>query len=499
MAGEQVGNFELRELLGRGATGAVWRAVDRSAPDDRARDVAVKRLSVPDSVTDRERFQREADVLTKLSHPNIISVHEVVPDGAGIALILGLADAGTLAQRLRQHGPLPPTEVQRLLAPVAGALAAAHRVGLVHRDVKPDNVFLTSTGTALLGDFGIAYDASRTQMTRTDMAIGTAAYLDPEILNGVEAGPASDQYAFGVTLYEALTGTLPFTGPVPMAVLRAAEDGRRTALNRNVIDPAFAAVVERAFARDPAQRFASMDELAAAIVDPTTTVALPVAAGNQPDPVVTMPTMAFRRSLPATMADAPPVRGNRRRFAALAATAALLIGSGVGGLVLRDRRSHQLSDPTPLALPDCSAETQPQCVQSFIRTPDGIEVTFADKRVASYRIGERADAMRVANWLCGERATLALYRPRTGALYFFDSWPDRRFDQAVQVAADRTEIINATALLPADRDGDGCADIALQTNAARTWFLPARQTDRLIGMADLAPAMTISPTSKPAS
>ncbi len=486
MAGERVGNFELQELLGRGATGAVWRAVDRDAPEDRARDVAIKRLSVPDSVTDRERFQREANALAKLTHPNVISVHQVIPDGAGIALVLDLADAGTLAQRLREHGPRPPAEVQKLLGPVAEALAEAHRVGLVHRDVKPDNVFLTSAGTALLGDFGIAHDAGRTQMTRTDMAIGTAAYLDPEILNGVEPGPASDQYAFGVTLYETLTGKLPFTGPVPMAVLRAAEDGRRTALDRTLIDPAFAAVVERAFARDPAQRFASMDELAAAIANPTWDAGLTVATPDQSEPDVNKRTMAFRRRpLPATMADAPPVRSSRRRNVAVAATVALLIGSGIGGLVLRDFRSRELSDPAPLALPDCSAETQPQCVRSFVRTSDGIEVTFADHRVANYRVGERDDALRVANWLCGERATLALYRPRTGALYFFDSWPDGRLDQTVRVAADRTDIVRATALLPADRDGDGCADIALQTTTARTWFRPAQQSGRLVAMLDL--------------
>ena len=486
MAGERVGNFELQELLGRGATGAVWRAVDRSAPDDRTRDVAIKRLSVPDSVTDRERFQREATALAKLTHPNVISVHEVVADGAGIALVLDLADAGTLAQRLREHGPLPSAEAQRLLGPVAAALAEAHRVGLVHRDVKPDNIFLTSAGIALLGDFGIAHDAGRTQMTRTDMAIGTAAYLDPEILNGVEPGPTSDQYAFGVTFYEALTGTLPFTGPVPMAVLRAAEDGQRTALDRTVVDPALAVVVERAFARDPGQRFASMDELAAAILDPTISAARHVALGNQPEPDFAQRTMAFRRrSLPSTMADAPPVRSTRRRNVTVAAMVALLIASGIGGLVLRNLRGRELSDPPSLALPDCSAETQPQCVRSFIRTADGIEVTFADQRVASYRVGERDDALRVSNWLCGERATLSLYRPRTGVLYFFDSWPDGRPEHAIRVVADRTDVVNATALLPADRDGDGCADIALQTTDARTWFLPAQQPSRLIGMDDL--------------
>jgi serine/threonine protein kinase len=489
MAGDLVGRYELQELLGRGATGAVWRAVDTKWPNDRSRDVAVKRLSVPESESDRERLQREANALAKLDHPNVIRVRDVLDDGAGIALVLDLADAGTLADRLRRDGTLPPSETIRLLGPIASALAAAHHAGLVHRDVKPDNIFLTSAGQALLGDFGIAHDAARTQMTRTDLAVGTAAYLDPETLNGVEPGPASDQYAFGVTLYEALTGRLPFTGPVPMAVVRAAEEGRRTPIDRMVVPPNLAAAVERAFARNPTDRFASMDDLADAMNGHTDQGARMPDSPGQPASI-TRTTAFRRRSLSQAMADAPPVRSRRRRLAVIGATVGLLTFSGIGGLVLRDRRSSELSDPAPVGLPDCSQETQPQCVRSFLRTPQGIEVTFGDQRVATYQVGERNDALRVANWLCGERATLALYRPRTGALYFFDSWPDGQTDEPIRVAADRTGIMNATALLPADRNGDGCADMALQTAKARTWFLPAQQTERLVGLPDLAPTLS---------
>ncbi len=493
MAGDLVGRYELRELLGRGATGAVWRAADPNWPNDRSRDVAIKRLSVPESESDRQRLGREANALAKLQHPNVITVREVLDDGAGIALVLDLADAGTLAERLRRDGPLAPEETVRLLGPIADALAAAHRVGLVHRDVKPDNIFLTSAGHALLGDFGIAHDAAQTQMTRTDLAVGTAAYLDPETLNGVEPGPASDQYAFGVTLYEALTGRLPFTGPVPMAVVRAAEEGRRASINRHVVAPHLAAAVERAFARNPADRFASMDDVTTAITGSTEHGAA-VESSTPPPAIITRTTAFRRRSLSQAMIDAPPVRSHRRRAIVIGATAALLTFSGIGGLVLRDRRSGELSDPAPVGLPDCSPETQPQCVRSFTRTPQGIEVTFGDQRVASYQVGERNDALRVANWLCGERATLALYRPRNGAVYFFDSWPDGQTSEPIRVAADRTGIVNATVLLPADRNGDGCADIALQTAKARTWFLPAQQTERLVGLPDLAPTIVGAPS-----
>ena len=474
MAGERIGRYLLTELLGRGATSVVWRAIDTDAPDDRTRDVAVKRLVVPDSPADRERLQREADALAKLDHPHVTRVREIVADGPGIALILDLADDGTLADRLRANGPLAPEVVRQLLAPVADALHAAHQVGLVHRDIKPANVFLTEDGRALLGDFGIAHDAGRTQMTRTDMAIGTAAYLDPEVLNGAEPSPTSDQYAFGVTLYEALTGLPPFNGAVPMAVLRAAESGNFEHLDRERVGPALAGVVERSFARLPASRFGSVGELASALRDPT--------SADRRDPE----TAAFRRAVwVAALAEAPAVRSPKRRIIAGIAAAVLLLASAIGGVVLRDRERRGLSDPVALNLPPCSAETQPQCVKSFLRTSSGIEVTFADERVATYRVGERDDALRVSNWLCGERATLALYRPKTGTVYYFSSWPDSLASEPTKVVADQTGIMNATALLPADRNGDGCADLALQTGAARTWFLPVEQTNRFVALPEV--------------
>lgn len=478
MAGERVGRFVLIDLLGRGATSVVWRAIDTDAPNDRSRDVAVKRLAVPESSADRERLAREAEALAKLDHPHVIRVREIVPDGPGIALILDLADAGTLADRLRDSGPLAPEELRELLAPVADALDAAHGAGLVHRDVKPANVFIAADGRALLGDFGIAHDAGRTQLTRTDMAIGTAAYLDPEVLNGAEPGPASDQYALGVTMYEALTGRTPFRGAVPMAVLRSAELGSFEPLDRQQIGPHLAVIVERSFARHPDDRHTSVGEVAAALRDP--------AGFAQGERTVASSTIAFRRATSAdTLADAPSVRSPKRRIIAGTAAAAVLIASAIGGVLLRDREAAQLSDPAAMALPGCSAETQPQCVRSFLRTSTGIEVTFADDHVATYRVGERDDALRVSNWLCGERATLALYRPRTGTVYYFSSWPDSRSDESTNVAADRTGIAGATVLLPSDHDGNGCGDLALQTTSARTWFLPSVQASRLVGLPEI--------------
>ena len=499
VAGERVGGYILRELIGRGATGAVWRAAWGNAPDDRSLDVAVKRLSVPESEPDQERLRREATALARLDHPNIIRVREVIDDGPGIALVLDLADSGTLADRLRAEGPLSTSEVQRMLGPIASALQAAHDAGLVHRDVKPANVFLTTAGHALLGDFGIAHDAARTQLTRTDLAIGTAAYLDPEVLNGADPGPASDQYAFGVVLYEALTGKTPFGGAVPMAILRAADEGQFTPLDRADFGP-LAEVVERAFARDPNARFASMTSLAEFVAEPTTMTPstlyrfVDTSSEGAASTDSVLRTTAFRRRLhPDTLSAATPVPSPFRKRAAIGgAIAALLVASAIGGVVLRSRRASGVAEPTALALPTCSPQTQPQCVKSFIRTPTGVEVKFADQRTTEYEVGERDDALRVSNWLCGERATLALYRPRTGVVYYFDRWPDPRVNEPVSIVADQTGVRNAEALVASDRNDDGCADFALQVGRTRTWFLPAEQTGRLEALPAIAPSPTLT-------
>lgn len=505
MAGEDIGGYVLTELIGRGASSAVWRGVSALAPDNRSLDVAVKRLAVPDSDADRERLKREAAALAKVHHPNIIRVLGVVDDGPGIALLLDLADAGTLADHLRTYGPMPPDEVQRLLAPVASALHAAHRAGLVHRDVKPANVFLTSKGQALLGDFGIAHDAGRTQLTRTDMAVGTAAYLDPEVVNGADPSPASDQYGFGILLYESLTGTTPFSGPVPMAVLKAADAGSFVPLDRFTVGP-LADTVERAFARRPDDRFASMADLAEAIGGPhlhtNMRPAGPLPAGGRlradTSTDVLGQTTAFRRHIrPGTLAAATPVRSNSRRRSLIGVFVVLVLAAcAAGGTILRARQAATIKDPVPLALPSCSPETQTQCVKSFIRTPGGLRVTFADQRTSEFAVGERNDALRVSNWLCGERATLALYRPRTGVLYFFDRWPDQRTDEPVKVVADQTGIRNAQAMMASDHNGDGCADFALETTTLRTWFVPVEQAGRLRALPDISSAAIVVGTQR---
>src|SRR6188474_1333467 len=170
--------------IGRGGTAIVYLARDRATGDE----VAIK-LIRPKYIEDEEavaRFAREARFVAQLNHPNVVGVHRVVDLGAaGIALVMAHIDGRTLKQVIKEDSPLTPDFVVNVLRQVAAALAAAHRMGIVHRDVKPENVFIDSDGKALLADFGVARSMSGdTQLTMHGVAIGTPSYMAPEQIDG---------------------------------------------------------------------------------------------------------------------------------------------------------------------------------------------------------------------------------------------------------------------------------------------------------------------------
>ncbi|HEY1574392.1 MAG TPA: serine/threonine-protein kinase [Pseudonocardiaceae bacterium] len=199
--------FEPRELLGRGAMADVYAAHDRTLD----RTVAVKVFRIdPDAVT-RMRFQDEARALARLSHPGLVAVYDVNTQEARPYLVMRLVHGQSLQTRLL-GGRLPPDEVSRIGATLAGALAHVHAMGVVHRDVKPSNILLDEDDSPLLGDFGIALLTGSTRLTRTDEIIGTPAYLAPEQVLGGEVGPPVDVYALGLVLLECLTGEIEYFG-----------------------------------------------------------------------------------------------------------------------------------------------------------------------------------------------------------------------------------------------------------------------------------------------
>jgi eukaryotic-like serine/threonine-protein kinase len=272
------GRYRLRSLLAVGGMGAVWAAEDAVL----GREVAVKVLGEALAADRRAalRLQREARAAGRLEHPGIARVLDLGEDAGRPYLVMELLHGESLAARLARAGPLAPAEAVRVVAAAADALEVAHRAGIVHRDVKPGNVYLTGGGDVKLLDFGIASAANEAALTGGDL-LGTAAYLAPERVLGHDATPAADVYALGVLLYELLAGRPPFVGDTRTALAMAHLHARPAPLGAVAprVPPALAAACERALAKDPAARPPSAAALAALLRST-------VAPGPVPRPLV---------------------------------------------------------------------------------------------------------------------------------------------------------------------------------------------------------------------
>ncbi len=217
------GRYRLLSVLGRGGMGTVWRATDETLD----REVAIKEIRLHPSLTDEERstayarMMREARASARLGHPGVVTVHDVVVHDDRPWLVMELVPSRSMQDIMDEDGPQPPQRVAALGRQLAGALRAAHAVGILHRDVKPANVLVTADGRAVLTDFGIAQLSGDATLTRTGMVMGSPAYMAPERVKGEAAGPASDVWALGATLYAVVEGKAPHHRSDAMAVLAA--------------------------------------------------------------------------------------------------------------------------------------------------------------------------------------------------------------------------------------------------------------------------------------
>ncbi len=213
------GRYRLVSPIARGGMATVWVADDPVL----SRRVAVKILR-EDLAADegtRARFRHEAVAAARLSHPNIVSTYDTGDDDGIAYIVMELIDGPTLRHLIDEHGGLPVADVIRIGKQVADALDAAHRAGLVHRDVKPANVLVPPAGPVKVTDFGIAKAAGAADLTRTGTVMGTARYLSPEQVNGRPTDPRTDVYALGLLIYEALCGHPPFGGDTEIATAMA--------------------------------------------------------------------------------------------------------------------------------------------------------------------------------------------------------------------------------------------------------------------------------------
>jgi serine/threonine-protein kinase len=255
------GRYDLEELVGTGGMSSVYRARDRVLE----RDVALKLLHESLARDDEylERFRREARSAAQLNHPNIVTVIDRGEDGGRPFIVFEYVEGETLKRLVRERGPLPLAQAARLGLQIARALAFAHARGVVHRDVKPQNVLLDRDGRAHVTDFGIARSLDRAGVTITGTVLGTSDYMSPEQARGERATQASDVYAFGALLYELLTGSVVFPGESYVAVALKHVNEPAPPVLRPGVPPRLAALVERCLRKDPRERFASMDEVAA--------------------------------------------------------------------------------------------------------------------------------------------------------------------------------------------------------------------------------------------
>ena len=347
------GEYSLQRELGRGGMGVVYLARDVQLD----RDVAIKVLPTHLATTAaRERFLREARTAAGLSHPHIVPIHRVAEMGGFVFFVMSYVEGETLGDRLRTRGPLPPADATRVMREVAWALAYAHGRGIVHRDVKPDNILLEAgTGRALVTDFGIAHGGGSDPGIVTDPGkiMGTAHFMSPEQAAGEPIDGRSDIYALGVVGYLAVSGRLPFESQnLPALLLRQATEEPASVLRAAPgLPSALGAVIDRCLARDPDTRFADGEALAAALAPPPDTrPALPPTlrawlAARNPLLVPYMGWSAFFGFL-TTMNAA--VRNGPADVAMLAAIASLpivpIVGFHINQAYKQFRAGHTLSD-----------------------------------------------------------------------------------------------------------------------------------------------------------
>jgi serine/threonine protein kinase len=339
-------------VLARGGMATVWVGEDTLL----ARRVAVKILH-PELAFDealRTRFRNEAVAAARLSHPGIVATYDTGDDEGVGYIVMEFVDGPNLRRVLDVKGPLPILESVRIGREVAAALEAAHRQGVVHRDVKPANVLVPPDGSVKVTDFGIA-KAGGGELTRTGTVVGTARYLAPEQLRGEPVDPRTDIYALGLVLYEMLVGELPFQGDTEMAIALARLSTPPAPVRQTRPDcpSGLARLIMACLALDPADRPPTAQAVADALSDrPRDDATVADAPRAEPARTVVMPP---REPAPAPARAAPPIRPTPRpaRRGPVAVLAAVLFIAGVaaGYLIVRAAGAGASPVPAPVVHP----------------------------------------------------------------------------------------------------------------------------------------------------
>jgi hypothetical protein len=389
------GRYRLVSCIGRGSMGAVWRGRDERLNREVALKLVTARGLSPDDAGEREavaRAQREGRITARLQHPNAISVHDVVEHDGRPCLVMEYLPSRSLSEAVEADGVLSPVEVATIGFQVASALAAAHELGIVHRDVKPDNILLAEDGTAKITDFGIARAPDDGAVTAAGILAGTPAYLAPEVATGSESSPRSDVFSLGSSLYAAFEGKPPYgMDQNTIALLHQVAYGEITPPTRG---GAVADLLVEMLRRDPGTR-PTMAEVADRFEK--------VLAGSSPLPATLIAGAAASSPGTRTMPALPePRRGSalgRRLALGVPVTAAVV---AVGLVVAQQFGVRPQAAPAP--------------VTSTVAVPTttGSEPTQADPVSASGGCEARYDLMN--SWSTGYQAAVTITNLTGGEL-----------------------------------------------------------------------------------
>jgi serine/threonine-protein kinase len=313
LVGQSLGPYTLERLLGQG--GFAWAFVGRG-PDGTPVAIKVLKPRYAGDALFESRFRNESETAAKLEHPNIIRIRSVAKAGEHVYFAMDLC-ADSLGARIAREGPLPEEDILRLARDIASALEFAHQQGVIHRDLKPDNVLIRSDGAAVLTDFGIARAVSGyVASTGVNMTIGTPHYLSPEQAQGRPLDQRVDFYALGVTLYKAATGEVPFSSNdwFELARMHVEDPPPSLRKKRGELSKRFERVVLKCLSKHPDDRYASATELLTDLDE----------VGQKRRPTVTLGTAPVAMAQRAALNDPP---GQQRTWL-------ILVATGIGLLLL---------------------------------------------------------------------------------------------------------------------------------------------------------------------
>ncbi len=384
--------YRLGEPLGSGAMGQVYAGAD---PDGRAFAFKILRSDLTGNPDVVARFLKERSILTGLRHPNLVAVHDLVVEGDTVAIVMDLVPGGDLRARLKESGTLLPAEVARIGASIAAGLTAVHAAGVVHRDVKPENILMDGS-TARLTDFGISRLARDSELGRSSLLAGTPQYVAPELADGDDASPAADLYSLGIVLYELCCGVTPFAGGSMLAVIRQhaeQEPGRPGGIPDQLWD-----VISWLLRKSPqgrpqsAQKVATLlDALAPQLIE------YPVAQRltSPPRPLPVQGQFTTQMGIqpvgptphrPVARVGPPPKRGRRKTWLFVALVVLALLGGGVTYAASRgtDQVGSGPAAPEPTGIPvgDPGSTTTPTTTttaeEELTTAPDLVGMPLAD-------------------------------------------------------------------------------------------------------------------------